>query len=1197
MALPSYVTSFNNPNMQTRVVVPKNSNDPGEDGSLRWNIESNTLQLHNDVDWANIYVESDSNTFSNLIIENDLIVSNDLHVSNNIKIDNDLVVCGDIIGCNNLNISKTITTSNLIATNNVTIQGDITAISNLIVFNDIFGCNNMTIAKTATTSNLVATNNIIISNDLIVSNDAKINKELVVCEDIIGCNDLIISKISTTSNLVITNDGIVSNNFQINNVATIGVAAIVLGDIVGCNNLFVNKQISTSNLDVFYDTNIYGNLYVAGSTVTVESETLIVDDNILVLNSGPSITKDGGVLIHRWQNEGDNGTGDVVNDVIAKSGTFQGTGISSGLVVELDSGASAIDDTYNTYTLELIGGTGNGQTRTIVDYVGIGSNITANKYAYVSGGAFSPIPDATTVYDVKETILHTGTAQAGTTSTITLDAIGTPTTSGTDDFYNGMNITITSGTGSGQNKTISDYVGATKVVTVSSLWTIIPDATSIYTITQIIIHDSGTVKVNDYVNTMKLGSSGNETDDIYNTYILELTGGTGSGQTRTITDYIGNTKIVYVDSIWAIIPDGTTTYDIKETVSHNGTAQTGNTSTITLDNNGTPSTSITDDFYNGMSIDIIGGTGSGQNRTISDYGGINKLVTVSSVWTTVPDATSIYIITQVITHTSGTAGISSNKNTVFLDTTSNIGNSFYKNWYIKITNDSPVGVINQVRILTSYNGTTKEATTQTPWTIAPNNTTTYAFYNRVFVGAAFVEAFNDFVIGATTSDPGCDPIVVHDYLDLRAGNISAKYGLQVAENTNTNSLTVSTNATIGCDLTIDKVLSFDSNIGQLILPYYNIGNNPPDGAIRYYNGNLQVGINGTWITYLNSQFIPYLYNYQTYLQDSLILYGNTEIVTDTILTVGHTGNYKCELNSQISLSLSLLGPTNNQLADKLNELVDTLTNLTYQTHAPAFGAGEILLAGNYYTSGAGTMTGTLTFSGSATDVFVIYCGASFAVAASSQIILQGGAVVENVFIRAHGAIAIGAVAIVSGIIIASTGAVSLGAGCIMEEGRLLAVFGAISFGAGALMNAIPDNDSSTIDIGILNTCMIFSSAGAVSRTGTQTIYGDVRTNNGIVSGFGAPWDGTYTPTTIEPVIETDTIPIVKVRFGLYINSILNILSQRIIERSITEFENFSLTCFTDMLLNDIIDLRAEVLTENAAITFKTRSFSATLQYQ
>lgn len=72
--------------------------------------------------------------------------------------------------------------------------------------------------------------------------------------------------------------------------------------------------------------------------------------------------------------------------------------------------------------------------------------------------------------------LNSGTAQAGGASTITLAAGA----SAVNDFYKNMTVRITAGVGINQERKISSYVGATKVATVVSAWTTVPDATSVY---------------------------------------------------------------------------------------------------------------------------------------------------------------------------------------------------------------------------------------------------------------------------------------------------------------------------------------------------------------------------------------------------------------------------------------------------------------------------------------------------------------------------------------------------------------------------------------------------------------------------------------------------------------------------------------------------------------------------------------------
>lgn len=70
----------------------------------------------------------------------------------------------------------------------------------------------------------------------------------------------------------------------------------------------------------------------------------------------------------------------------------------------------------------------------------------------------------------------TAYAQTATSNTITLAADA----STYDNCYNGWDIEILAGTGAGQIRTVSSYSGITKVATVSQVWNIIPDATSMY---------------------------------------------------------------------------------------------------------------------------------------------------------------------------------------------------------------------------------------------------------------------------------------------------------------------------------------------------------------------------------------------------------------------------------------------------------------------------------------------------------------------------------------------------------------------------------------------------------------------------------------------------------------------------------------------------------------------------------------------
>lgn len=75
-------------------------------------------------------------------------------------------------------------------------------------------------------------------------------------------------------------------------------------------------------------------------------------------------------------------------------------------------------------------------------------------------------------------IIRASTAQAGAAGTITLDA----SASAVDDFYLDCLVRTTGGTGAGQTRLVSDYVGATKVASVTPNWATNPDNTTTFEI-------------------------------------------------------------------------------------------------------------------------------------------------------------------------------------------------------------------------------------------------------------------------------------------------------------------------------------------------------------------------------------------------------------------------------------------------------------------------------------------------------------------------------------------------------------------------------------------------------------------------------------------------------------------------------------------------------------------------------------------
>jgi hypothetical protein len=96
----------------------------------------------------------------------------------------------------------------------------------------------------------------------------------------------------------------------------------------------------------------------------------------------------------------------------------------------------------------------------------------SDKFYFVDGAKYREY-NGTNVYEIIQPTIETYTAASGTISTVALPS----TANATDDFYNTWEIYIASGTGYGQKKTITDYVGSTKTASVA--WTVQPDATSV----------------------------------------------------------------------------------------------------------------------------------------------------------------------------------------------------------------------------------------------------------------------------------------------------------------------------------------------------------------------------------------------------------------------------------------------------------------------------------------------------------------------------------------------------------------------------------------------------------------------------------------------------------------------------------------------------------------------------------------------
>lgn len=174
--------------------------------------------------------------------------------------------------------------------------------------------------------------------------------------------------------------------------------------------------------------------------------------------------------------------GPAVNANLAVTANVPSVAIASGTAaagtantITLAVGSSSANAAYVGNTISLTAGTGLGQSRTIVSYVG------STRVATVSPG-WVTAPDISTGYVINANVTPSqfsaqGVIAAATSTTATLDT-NASTTAG---IYVGSFLTILSGTGAGQTGTITGYTTG-RLATVTPAWAVTPDTTSAYAV-------------------------------------------------------------------------------------------------------------------------------------------------------------------------------------------------------------------------------------------------------------------------------------------------------------------------------------------------------------------------------------------------------------------------------------------------------------------------------------------------------------------------------------------------------------------------------------------------------------------------------------------------------------------------------------------------------------------------------------------
>ena len=265
---------------------------------------------------------TNNGTISNQLIADTLTVNNNTNISGNLSVigattTGDLTA-SNITSNNNANISGQLTANSLNIDDNAIISNQLT-IGTLVTNNNASISGNLTVTGTATTGDLTASN--ITSN-----NNANISGQLTANSLTINNNANISGTLTsgdlTASNITSNNNATIQHTL---NVDTINITSVEPSDTAtffgtsdsGNSTLHIrigngtddkiqfeswNGAAATSLMEINQTTvTIKGDLNVIGTTTTLDSQTLNVGDNFIILNSGVSgdPVLDAGITIER----------------------------------------------------------------------------------------------------------------------------------------------------------------------------------------------------------------------------------------------------------------------------------------------------------------------------------------------------------------------------------------------------------------------------------------------------------------------------------------------------------------------------------------------------------------------------------------------------------------------------------------------------------------------------------------------------------------------------------------------------------------------------------------------------------------------------------------------------------------------------------------------------------------------------------
>lgn len=484
-------------------------------------------------------------------------------------------------------------------------------------------------------------------------------------------------------------------------------------------------------------------------------DTLVTNGTLASTTSGRTIVVDAsGLADANAVKIGPSGSGtaqtarDIGASVLLSSGTGTGQLSFTSGILKVDVDTIKTNPVVNggtvTFptgaTLASTTGAVGSVTGAVGSVTGAVGSVTGNVGGNVTGSVGSVVA-AVSLSAGDSQIIQTGTASAGGALTITIaTAVGT-----TADLI-GCVIKITSGTGANQERIITGYVNATKVVTVNYAWVTTPDATSVYAIlfanapkvdsslkiSGVVLADTITTYTG---NTVQTGDS------------FARIGATGSGlsslapaSTALSTAQWTNTLATNLGTLASHDPGVTLgTSTLTQTQVTGGAYALNNASfafASGLDFTATQKTSIGTAVAASAVASVTGAVGSvtgnvGGNVTGSvgsiASGGITSAsyaagaINAAAIADGAIDRATFAADTGLQTIRSNTAA-AGGATSITLDAGASAVDSYYVNDLIVLTGGTGAG---QARFITAYVGATQVATVAA-WSTNPDNTTTFA---------------------------------------------------------------------------------------------------------------------------------------------------------------------------------------------------------------------------------------------------------------------------------------------------------------------------------------------------------------------------------------------------------------------------------------------------------------------------------------